>query len=402
MKAESAVADQKIEKVIIGALCAAAVVGLLNNMQLAPFIPDIAEDLGRTTPVIGQAATVYLVMAALGGLVVGPLADHYGHRRMLVVGLSLAAISSAGGGFAPNFTILLVTRMVGGLGLAATIGVVFAMVSSRYTGPSRLRALSIVTGAISLTMVVGVPALTGVSAWLDWRGAWIFVAVLSFLAIVALLAFSPADVLAGGERITAREIFRSYQPLLRSRRMLALFGGTASQGMLFVATMTYQGAFFIDERGLSVQQFGIVAAVGGAAFAGGSIVAGQLGRFDLRILFSLSTALSGVWVALGYGFGTNAIIAMVLLSAGFFLAGISVVTILDLLSNTTPGGQATTLVVNESVFSVGAALGAAAGGLLIGIGGFGALSVALPVFGLGGALLVWRPGIAPAALAQPE
>ena len=88
---------QTVEISVIGAICAAAIAGQLSNAQFAPFISEIASDLGRTTPVIGQAATVYLIAAAVAGLVVGPLADRYGHRRALVVGLSLSALSAIGG-----------------------------------------------------------------------------------------------------------------------------------------------------------------------------------------------------------------------------------------------------------------------------------------------------------------
>jgi len=393
---------QTVEISVIGAICAAAIAGQLSNAQFAPFISEIASDLGRTTPVIGQAATVYLIAAAVAGLVVGPLADRYGHRRALVVGLSLSALSAIGGGLAPSFAVLLITRLVGGLGLAATLGVVFAMVSSRYRGPIRLRALSIVSGALSLTMVAGVPALTGMSTWIAWRGAWIVVGLLAVGAIGGLLAFSPPDPPAEGDRITPGEILRSYLPLLHSRPMLALFGASVSRGVLFTSALTYLGAYFVDELGLSVQEFGLVAAGGGAAFALGSFVAGQLGRVDMRPLFALSTTLAGVWFACAYGFGFAPLATAGLIALAYFFVGVSVVTMLDLLATTTPGGQATTLVINESIFSVGAALGAATGGLLIGLGGYGALALGLPVAALTASLLIWRPGLAAPALAGSD
>ncbi|MEZ4521374.1 MAG: MFS transporter [Thermomicrobiales bacterium] len=393
---------RSIEINVMAALCTAAVVGILNSAQLGPFIPDIADDLHRSVPVIGQAAAVFLVVAAVSGLVVGPLADHYGHRRTLLLGLVLSAISAAGGGLAPNYGALLATRVVGGLGMAATIGVVFAMVSTRYAGENRLKALSIISGSIALTGIIGIPVLTGISALLTWRAAWEFVAVLGAAAIALLLAFCPADPDHPAERITPREIISSYIPLLRSREMLALFGGSAAQGLLFMAALTYQGAYFIDEMGLSVQRFGLIAAVGGTAFAAGSFVAGKLGRFDLRVLFSLSMALSGAILAPAFSDQTGAVTATMFIAAGFLLAGVSVVTILGLLATSTPSGQATTLVINESVFSIGAAGGAAVGGLAIGLGGYESLSFILPVFGITGGLLVWRPRRFGAAIARPE
>lgn len=388
---ETQTGRRKIEIGVISALCATMVVTILNSAQLGPFIPDIADDLSRSVPVIGQAATVFLVMSALGGLLAGPLADHYGHRRALFLGLTLTAISAGAGGLAPNYLVLLLTRMLGGFGTAATIGIVFAMASTRYAGEGRLRALSIVSGSFSMAPIVGIPLLTTLSIWIAWRGAWLFVALLAVAVIVMLLVLAPVDGPRPAERFTVRGAVRSYGPLLRSRPMLALFGASAFQGMLFLAALTYNGAYFIEDIGISTQQFGIVAAVSGSAFALGSFAAGQLGRFDLRLLFGTSMIIASAALMLAYGLALGAVGTTALICLGFFLAGVNVVAILGLLASETPAGQATTMVINESIFSVGAALGAGIGGVVIGLAGYGGLAVVLPMFGLTGGLLIWRP-----------
>lgn len=65
-----------------------------------------------------------------------------------------------------------------------------------------------------------------------------------------------------------------------------------------------------------------------------------------------------------------------------------------LVANETPTGQGTTMVINESIFALGVAAGAASGGLLIEVGGFRALGFGMPVFALLAAMSVWRPGAA--------
>jgi predicted MFS family arabinose efflux permease len=141
----------------------------------------------------------------------------------------------------------------------------------------------------------------------------------------------------------------------------------------------------------------LVAAIGSAGFAAGSFVAGRLGNFDLRMLFSVTMALSGLLIAPVYLDQTGVVSSTLLVTLSIFMGGIGGVAMLNLLANHTPIGQATTLVFNESVFSFGAATGAAGGGLAISLQGFGALSLLLPLLGLAGGLLVWRPGIPVAA-----
>ncbi|MEJ7901794.1 MAG: hypothetical protein WKF63_08085, partial [Thermomicrobiales bacterium] len=51
-------------------------------------------------------------------------------------------------------------------------------------------------------------------------------------------------------------------------------------------------------------------------------------------------------------------------------------------------GAGTTMVLNGSLFNLGAAAGAGIGGMLLGVGGFNALAVGLPLFALGSAVCV--------------
>lgn len=60
-----------------------------------------------------------------------------------------------------------------------------------------------------------------------------------------------------------------------------------------------------------------------------------------------------------------------------------------LVSEETPAGPSTTMVLNVSLFNIGAAAGAGIGGMLLATGGFDAIVVALPLFALTAVLLVW-------------
>ena len=61
-----------------------------------------------------------------------------------------------------------------------------------------------------------------------------------------------------------------------------------------------------------------------------------------------------------------------------------------LLTAETPSGAGTTMTLRV-LFNLGAAGGSAIGGALLALSGYEALAIGLPVFGLGAALLSWRP-----------
>jgi predicted MFS family arabinose efflux permease len=61
-----------------------------------------------------------------------------------------------------------------------------------------------------------------------------------------------------------------------------------------------------------------------------------------------------------------------------------------LLTAETPAGSGATMTLSGALFNVGAAGGAAIGGLLLALGGYAALALGLPVFAIAAAALVWR------------
>jgi MFS transporter, DHA1 family, inner membrane transport protein len=394
MRAKSVAASdsEHLDRRFMATLCIAVVAGLINNAALGPFIPDIARDFDSSVPVVGQVATASWLMSAIAGIFAGPLADHYGHRRLLATGLLLTMISALFVAAAQGYWWLVLGRMIGGLGFSASIGVGFALATLRYSGKARLRAMSILASSMSVAAILGIPVLTTIGGQFSWRGAWVFIAILALLATLMLFASIPAVLTDSEGRFRLRNLAVAYTPLLRDGNMRWLFSASALQGALFLTAITYAGSYFIEDLGLSVQQFGMTAVIFGTGFFVGSLTAGRLGRFDLRVTFIWTTLIAGVLLVIAYSFSDSVAGTMVVMTAGFFFASIQAVNIITLISNETTGGQGTTMVVNESVFAIGAALGAATGGLLIQFGGYQSLGFGIFGFALAATLAVQIPG----------
>src|ERR687890_661529 len=107
---------------VLPALCLGMFVALLTFVAPAPFFPVMARDLDVGVPLLGQVVAAMLLVSAAIGLVAGPLADAYGHRRLILLGLVSAAICLFAFGLAPTFPVLLVGALAGGLGNAAVLG----------------------------------------------------------------------------------------------------------------------------------------------------------------------------------------------------------------------------------------------------------------------------------------
>ena len=99
-------------------LALAAGIGSLLVLAPGPFLPAMAAEFGIGVALLGQVPALTNLLAALLGLVVGPLADRYGQRRALLLGLLAAAAGALGTGLAPSVGILFGLVGAGALGQA--------------------------------------------------------------------------------------------------------------------------------------------------------------------------------------------------------------------------------------------------------------------------------------------
>src|SRR5215467_12030559 len=150
-------------------LCLCAFFAALNFMAPTPFYPQIAADLRTTVPLLGQMVTLMTFLSAGLGLVVGPLADRYGSRWPLVVGLLAIAVFLLGTGLAPTYPILLAVGIVSGIGDALVYSLPFAIAATHFQGDVQRRTMGWTTGALTMAPMIGVPLLTALAAVSSWR-----------------------------------------------------------------------------------------------------------------------------------------------------------------------------------------------------------------------------------------
>ena len=184
----------------------------------------------------------------------------------------------------------------------------------------------------------------------------------------------------------------AYRPLLRHRPSVRLFGATALRTACWIGLLTYFGAFLAEELGLGTRQVGVAYMLGGAAYCLGSLAAGaRLGDLPLRPLTAAANAAMGLLVGIVVALPLGPLATVALLPLAAFVGAIGSVGLTALLVEETPAGAATTMGLNGAIFSLGAAGGAAAGGVLLSVGGYDALGLGLPAFALAAALLVLPP-----------
>ncbi|WP_310619320.1 multidrug effflux MFS transporter [Flexibacterium corallicola] len=152
---------------------------------MLPALPVIGKDLDVHDPNNRQLLiTSYLTGIALGALIFGPLSDWLGRKRILLFGLVLFAVSTFFSATAGTFEILLLARLIQGVGAASARVVSISMVRDWYSGWQMARVMSLAM-TLSIIAPIFAPSLGEIILlFAPWR--WIFF-LLTSVAITVLL-----------------------------------------------------------------------------------------------------------------------------------------------------------------------------------------------------------------------
>lgn len=97
---------------LIAATVLASMAGFLDASVVNVAVPAISRDLGASLVAVQWTLTGYLLTAAALLLVSGALADRYGRRRVLVIGLLVMLLASVVCAMAPSFAVLIAARII--------------------------------------------------------------------------------------------------------------------------------------------------------------------------------------------------------------------------------------------------------------------------------------------------
>ena len=383
---------------ILLALCLGSFVATLTFAAPAPFLSTMADDFGVGVPLLGQLVTAMTILGVPLALVAGPLADHRGHRNLILLGLVAAAACLLNIGLAPTFAILLLSAIAGALAEATVPGLSLGIAGTHFSGPASRRAIGWTVGSLASAAIVGVPIMAVAGDALGWRVAFVGAGIAALVVAWAASHWLPRDTRTPEDRFHLRSLGIAYRPLLRDRSMLNLYGSSVLRATCWIGMLTYFGAFLNEELGLSTGQVGLTYMLGGSGYFLGSMAAGgPLGRISPRPLVAGANIAMAILMCIAFSaaFGTAGSVAVLPLAG--FAGAVGWVGLASLLTSETPAGVGATMTLSGALFNLGGASGGALGGLLLYLAGYTALAICLPIFALASAALVWRRQAAPLA-----
>jgi EmrB/QacA subfamily drug resistance transporter len=152
-------------------------------------IPSVVDDLGITSTQVQWVQESYTLVFAALLLVFGTLADRFGRRRMLLVGVTIFALSSVVAALAPGGDALIAARVVQGVGGAMILPTTLSLINATFRGRERGIAFAVWGSTIGGMAAVG-PLLGGwLTTYFSWRWAFGINLPLGVLIVIGVLLF---------------------------------------------------------------------------------------------------------------------------------------------------------------------------------------------------------------------
>lgn len=344
---------------------------------LAPagMLIELSSDLGVTVHTAGLLVTFGAVMLCVGSPLTAWLTSWIERRTLLTVTLAVLAFGNLASAFAPDYTILLVTRLImlaiGALYTPQAAGTAALIVSPEKRGGT----IAYVFLGWSLAAAVGLPLITFITSRYGWRAAYGGIGFIGFLLLAWRL---PAGL------IGARVDLKTWIELARNRAIIVLLLITTLLMSGQFAVFTYLGPLLAKLTHVSPDAVGLVFAIYGVCGFIGIAIASRIvdswGAYLTSVL-CISLVLTGItgW-ALSAGIYPLMACSVAIWGLGF--APSNSMQQVRLVS-AAPALASASVSLNTSVLYVGQAIGSAIGGLLYarellyGIGYAGVAFVAL-------------------------
>ena len=178
----------------------ASSLSFVEGSVLSVALPAIRSSYGAEAQQVQWVVNAYLLPLSALLLLGGALGDHFGRRRLLVIGTAIFAFTSLICALAPSLPVLLTARAVQGIGAALLLPNSLALLNAAFNGEKRGRAVGI-WAASGAAMAAIAPLIGG---WLvgtvGWPAIFYINLPLAFGAILIALRFVSESSEPGGGR----------------------------------------------------------------------------------------------------------------------------------------------------------------------------------------------------------
>jgi len=211
---------------------------------MAPILPYIGEQLDMPERLQGLLITAYAVMVGIFAIIIGPISDKIGRRRILLIGTGAMAIALTLHGFAQTYQQLLVYRALAGVAGGILSGSVVSYVADYFPYEKRGWANGWIMSGAATGQIIGIPLGTIMAEYFGFRIPFIMFGITMAITYLVIRVKVPQpNVVLNKGALTVIGSLRKYYHIIRVpsqfASILAFFMMFVSIGLFIVYFPTW-------------------------------------------------------------------------------------------------------------------------------------------------------------------
>jgi MFS family permease len=250
----------------------------LGIALVSPLLDSLLGPFGVSPTRIGLIITVFTAPSIVMTPLVGGLADRYGRKPMVVIGLVLFGTAGGAISFTTSFPLILVLRSLQGVAHAGLTPVIVTSIGDRYADAEEATAQGLRFATSGFTQAV-FPMISGCLVTISWRYSFLLYFLAIPIAGILLVGFSEPTVKSGSS--DENETIRSgtVSGLLKLAVQPHVLSTLVTRGLpnfVYFGLLTYLSFVVVRILGKTPAQAGLIVAVTSITYAGAATQAGRI------------------------------------------------------------------------------------------------------------------------------
>lgn len=265
---------------------------VLVGTEFDLFVPSFVEiqNYYNLTPFLVEALlSVNFIGYCVSLFIVGSLADHYGRKPIILLGLTIFLIGSTICLWGASYIVLLVGRFLQGVGVAAPSILSFLIIADIYPVKRQQFLFSILNGFMNASMGIAPVIGSYLTFYFGWKGNFVALLLLGIFVFLTTVIFIPVNNLASREE---KSLANGYSQIVKSEPLMILL---VSLMFMFAPYWIFVGIsplLYMKDLGVSLEHFGYYQGSLAMIFAIGSILYGSIiNKYEHKTMLGVSNLM---------------------------------------------------------------------------------------------------------------
>jgi predicted MFS family arabinose efflux permease len=257
---------------------------------ILPILPILASEFDLTVGKASIVVTAFAVPYGLFQLLCGPLGDHFGKLRIIVVALAASSIFTLLCALATSIELLAAFQFFAGIATAAVVPLSMAFIADHFAYEVRQPVIARYLSGLVMGQIAG-GSLGGIMAELfGWRVIFLVFGIIVGGMTYFVWRFSNHHVeTLRPAPLYGRQLFTPYLDLLRQERSRHVITTATIEGFFFFGASAFLGAFLHDTFGLGYAWVGLML----ACFGIGSLIYSRTANIVIETLGERGMVIAG-------------------------------------------------------------------------------------------------------------